>query len=477
MKLFKSTVVYAFASILAQTVSFLVLPLYTSSLSIDDFALVSIIEMYIFIFVSLSSLSISRAAQRYYFDDSIGNIAFKISISIIIIWGGLVSVILLSIYKVFNLGFYELGVTGLITIFTVGIGQSIFTLTQVYFQVNERPLDYLFFVVIKTLTLFCSAYFFIAHLNLGVKGYLYSQLSIYACLTLYSLLKIKTASITYSISNKYNQELSKSFILFSLPYVPTVISQWVMSMSGRLIMENSVDPKSVAIYALGHKLSTAVFLASSAISMTMVPFIYKNLKENQELSSSTLSVIKGANFLIVTTGIIFITFSTDFFINFFGSTYQKSFDLISLFIISHYTSAFMGFSSNIFLGFYKKTKVQMYCFMSSAIIYLILSVILTNFFSIYGVVFASIISMLFLLVTHNWVITRHRLPSLNLKDFLAGLLLILAADLANSKIEQYTGLSPHQIFTIKSMTAIILVLWSYKYFKVERTIKNLKGSL
>jgi O-antigen/teichoic acid export membrane protein len=458
----------------SQLASFLMLPLYASSLSIEDFAIISMIEVYIFIFIAISSVSISRAAQRFFFDKKIEGKAFDIALSIIFIWGSFVSILLLSIYFILNINLYQLGVQGVFIICLIGLGQNISTLAQVYFQVHQKPLQYLLFVLLKIIILISSVYVLMVWKDFGVSGYLYSQLITYGLLTLYVLNKMRINAILTSISNLKGRELSKVFIIFSLPYVLTVFSQWIMSMSGRLILESYSVPEDVALFALGYKLSTAVFLASSAISMTIVPIIFKNLSYENSLSEGTSSIIKAANFLIVITGITLIIFGKDLFIPFFDEAYQGAFDIISLLIVAHYISGFMGLTSNNFLSFYKKTTIQMICFVISAGVYLSAALILTPFLQIYGVVLSSIISMSVLIILHSIVIKKFNLPCCNYKDFFYGLIIIMVAGAGSYLLPGSIWHGKLDDFIMKVILIIILGICSYSFLRVGDSIKKIK---
>ena len=431
MGILRTSSIYAFASIVSQLTSFMILPIYTTALTISEFGVLSMIETYVFFFMAISSLAVERAAQRFFYEESIAEKAFDFALSIIFIWGGLVSVLLWILHSILGFNLYQLGGGGVLLFFVVGIGQNIAALAQVYFQVNQKPLHYLGFVLLKVILIFLSVYWFLIHERVGVLGYLYSYAITFFVLSVFSIWSMRNFNIFSSISSLDGRLISKKFMQFSLPFVPTILCGWVISMSGRIILDEFSSSENVAIYALGFKLSTSFFLVSSALSMALAPILFESLSKKGESCNKTLKMIDLSNVFLSLCGGGFILFGGDLFSPFFSVSYQESFSIVSLLVFSHYISGYMGLTSNNYLSFYKKTSTQMICFLISATLNLLISILLAPIFGVFGVVAASISSMVILIILHHMVLVKFSLPRFNYYNLAVGLIVLLIASVFN----------------------------------------------
>ncbi len=436
MGVIKSASLYSLAGILSQLSSFIILPLYTSALTVQEFGVVSMVEMYIFIFMAISSLSVERAAQRFYYEKDIADNAFSFAFSIIFIWGSLVSLLLWFLCSSLNVEFYHQGLFGIALVFVISVGQNITALAQVYFQVKQKPVFYLGLIICKITLLLSTGYWFIVIQKFGVLGYLYSYVITFSVLACVSVVAMKSYSALAAITSVSARGVAKSFIRFSSPFVPTVFGQWVLGMSGRMVLDHFSNQTDVAMYALGYKLSTAIFLVNGALSMAIAPILYEDLSKNGKPSLQVLQLIKASNYLLALCGCGLILFSGDLFTPMFGAAYEASLAILGFMVFAHYISGFMGLTSNNYLSYYKRTVTHMVCFLISALVHIILSIALVPLVGVYGVVWASIVSMLVLLTLHSYALVKYSLPRLNYSDFFMGLLGLIVALFAG---ELFTG--------------------------------------
>lgn len=470
MGVIKSASLYSVAGILSQLSSFIILPLYTSALTVQEFAEVSMIEMYIFIFMAISSLSVERAAQRFYYEQKVSDNAFDFAFSIVFIWGSLVSLLLWCLCLYLNVEFYQLGLFGVALVFSICIGQNITALAQVYFQVKQKPLFYLGLIVLKVLLLLGTGYWFVVVQKTGVLGYLYSYVVTFLVLACVSIMAMKSYNLFAAISTISARDISINFIRFSLPFVPTVFGQWVLGMSGRIVLDHFSSQTDVAIYALGYKLSTAIFFVNTALSMAIAPVLYEDLNRNGVPSLKVLELVKASNYLLAFCGCGLILFSGDLFNPVFGKLYEDSITMLGFMVFAHYISGFMGLTSNNYLSYYKRTVAHMLCFLTSAVVHIVSSITLVPVFGVYGVVCASIVSMLVLLVLHSYVLFRYSLPSLNYIDLIFGVCGLAVALVSSYMFSGVVWDGFYLEFLVRVFVLVFLFIFVLFIFR-----KNIKG--
>ena len=79
----------------------------------------------------------------------------------------------------------------------------------------------------------------------------------------------------------YVKEYWKEALLFAIPVIPHYLSTMVLSGADRIMIKNLVDDSAAGIYSLAYSISLMMTLFNSALSQTIDPWIYAQIKEKK----------------------------------------------------------------------------------------------------------------------------------------------------------------------------------------------------
>lgn len=99
----------------------------------------------------------------------------------------------------------------------------------------------------------------------------------------------------------------KYALAFNLPLIPHYLSQIVLNQADRIMINNLVGADATAMYSVAYTISMVMMIVVSAINNTLVPYIYKSIKNNRlqklkKLSTLLTILIFGACILAILCG-------------------------------------------------------------------------------------------------------------------------------------------------------------------------------
>lgn len=402
-RLIKNTAVYAFGNILPQLFGFILLPLYTQYLSPNDYGIVTsmqILSSILLIFFTLSlDYSIFRLYYDYKTDEGKRNYLGTISISIFAVASFLALMLFVfhnyveHIYKSISFfPYYAIVIaTTFVTIFTI--------IPKLYFQVNEKANR---FVILSLLQFFATTglvvwFIVVEHQGaLGMlKGVLYGNIVI---LPVFLYISIKI------INFKFDWKILKPSLVYCLPLVPYLLSNWTMNMSNRIFIDRYFTPADNGIYSMGFKISSLTTMLTTAIALAYFPYFFK-LANSDDQTFARKELYKNNNLIVIV--LIFLSFmvalfSKDLVFLFMSAKYRETYKVIPLLVLAN---LFVQFISIVNLSFSqaKKTRQLMYIVMVTAVINIISNALLIPSYGFYGAAYSTIVSQLiYFLIGHHY---------------------------------------------------------------------------
>src|SRR5262249_15264066 len=123
------------------------------------------------------------------------------------------------------------------------------TVPMIYLRVARRASVYSLLRIIQMLAFLVFNIFFVAELELGVSGILYSQLLSTGILT------IAAFAIVFRDLNAFPRlGIARDLLKFGVPFLPVLLLMWVVDVSDRYLIERYVSLEDVGIYSLGYRL-------------------------------------------------------------------------------------------------------------------------------------------------------------------------------------------------------------------------------
>ncbi|MFZ7135336.1 lipopolysaccharide biosynthesis protein [Avibacterium avium] len=379
--LLSNIAIFMVGNLLSKALVFLLMPFYTSILSIEHYGTSELYISMIEIIFPIATLSIIEALYRFSIDQNNLNELFSNSILIVLSGSAIFALIAIIIYytiypyqyiKEFILLYFTFTFYALTTQFSRGLGHV------------KR---YAMYGVFNVMLLIFTSYYFLSILKLDVIGYLLS----------FSLSYGFTAILAFLISKEYkyilpfrlNICLMKEMLNYSIPSIPNMISWWINNTLNRYIILFFLGINSAGLYIAATKLPSIINLASTIFQKAWQYSAAKEINSPQK-SLFFKNVFNTYKFICFTLCFIIISIIEPLSYFILGKNFFSAWRFIPFLLIA----ATLGCLSTYFGSLYnalKENKNLMLSTIYGSIIGFLLNIILIPTLGIFG---ASISTML-----------------------------------------------------------------------------------
>lgn len=416
-KLLFDVLIFALSNFGSKVLVFLLVPLYTNTLSTEEYGIADLMTVTIHLLFPLLTVGITEATLRFLLDkDSKKERILTISIAIIVISTLLLSFFLPLIKKI-EQGFDNYGLYFLIMYFS----SSLNTCFSNYTRGIDRTKVYAIKGVLYTVLMVALNILFLIVLKRGLEGYLLSIIVSDIFTVIYMIIAAKEYryfKIEFDIS------LTKEMIKYSLPMIPTILAWWVMQVSDKYIVIAFSGIAVSGIYAVSYKipsilsLITTIFNQAWQISAvkSFEDYDYKDFFQKVYKVFFVGSIILSSILILGSQILGKILFAKDYYIAWL---------YVPFLVIAYLFSGLSGVMASAFTTI-KKTSVLFYSTLAGAIFNIVFNIV---FVPKYGAMAAAITTMLGFLLTYiirEFCIRRKCGMKLTHMKEMLGLILILA---------------------------------------------------
>lgn len=249
--LFKNIGIFTIGSFGSKFVAFLLIPLYTSVLSTNEYGTVDLVATTAQLLIPILLLSIQDATLRFAMDKKY-NKEDVLSTSVsVILKGSFILFVGLIITSAFNI--IELSIEYKLFLFATFFLGSLTNCFTLYLKAKNKAKEIAVSGIVSTLVTCICNILLLKVIKCGIIGYMFS-IAIGSSVQLLYLLIFGEIYKDYHIK-KYNN-LSKPMIKYSLPLIANSISWWINNASDRYILSWILGVNSNGIYAISYKIPT-----------------------------------------------------------------------------------------------------------------------------------------------------------------------------------------------------------------------------
>ncbi|BDZ76294.1 polysaccharide biosynthesis C-terminal domain-containing protein [Claveliimonas bilis] len=259
--LVKNTVILGIGSIGTKFISVIMLPFYTSWLSVNDYGSIDVFNALVAALVPVLSLQIEQAVFRFLIDAK-----EKKRKSTILKTGILTIVFILSIINILAIMLFPFIDYKLKYYFLFAIDFNV--LITVLLQIIRGLGKNYAYTVNSILVCFINLLFSIIYVryeNIGVIGILRANIIANIVGIVYLLVVIWKERIWKSGS--FEKTLLKTFVGYSIPMILNNVSWWILNLSDKLIVNQFLNTTYNGIYAAAGKLSYIIISLYSVFSL------------------------------------------------------------------------------------------------------------------------------------------------------------------------------------------------------------------
>jgi O-antigen/teichoic acid export membrane protein len=386
-KLSSNVIIYGGTNGIKSLVPFLMLPILTIHLSVEDFGILSLVEVCILFLAPLVSLNIASSINVEYFKLEKKELSKYITNSFLL---SIISFVFISfLFFIFSNQIANILKTNSIFILWLPFFALLRVSTQVIlgiFQVSGEPKKFALFSILQTILDFGLSYLFVVLYTYGYIGRLegiHIAFFIFSLVSIYILYKRELFSF-------FTFSYTKDILSFGVPLIPHVVGGPIMAMSDRFFISYFYDNEYVGYYTASYQVSALMLLIGMSVNQAWVPLFFKMLKDNIETKKIVKLILIISLFFLIS--MLFIMLLRDFIFNvlvdekFFIAKEYFYWLLIGFFFQSLY------FLATNFLFYFKKTKLLASITFLGAIINIILNYIFIKYFGVIGVAYATAVT-------------------------------------------------------------------------------------
>ena len=402
--LFVRTVIYGAADVLVLLVGgFLLLPIYTRTLSQADFGSYVVVKANIEIISCLMHFGLVSAVSRLYFDHSKDGRQVEYLSSVVTLFlvnlGLCVAVVLLFGDKLWSM--LSPGVpTNPLLWFSLAIAAASFfsMLGLTWLRLEGRAVAVAAVQVTAALVLGLASFGALVWLDLGLPG----LLTAFLASTLLSALVVP-----WRFGRKFRLRWQPQHVRESLQYAAPIVvglaSYFVLNRVGTLILQHYVPLEEIAVYGLAQQLAQLVVIAGAAFGKAMQPAIF----------SATVEAVpailgRGARMLYSLQAVVACAvclFAADIVALVAPRNYNTSYDILLILLVAAFVYTLNLVSDTVFLS-RRKPKTSASISLFGAFLCAALGALLIPRYGVLGAAFGTLIAFIAMTLTGHEIARR-----------------------------------------------------------------------
>lgn len=404
-RLFKHLSIYGLGGILAKSISFLLLPLYTRLLMPEDYGILALMAIVGSAIGILYGFMVSSGFIRNYYDNSDERqrrILFSTALWFTFINAFIFSLICISFSeKIASLVFKFFG--GALYLKLIVISTMLHSCSPVFYgllMVREQSKKYVAVNIITLIATLSSTIILLVVFKWSVKGVLVGQI-IGKSVELIILTLLMLKNINFAVSRSALIDMLK----FSGPLIPSQLAYLILTLSDRFFLQGYKDVSEVGLYSLGYKFAALIPLLAIQPLKAWGPYIF-SLIHNPKKCKSTIADFSR----YYLAGILFLTilisvFSREVLMVMAKSNYWSAGKVVYILCIS---SVFFGMINVTEYGFHivKKTYITSFIYIVGAALNLLFNYLLIPRYGMIGASVATSLSFLCILIGYFIFIKR-----------------------------------------------------------------------
>ena len=315
MNFLKSLSIYTTTSILNSAIPFLLLPILTNYLTVEEYGLLAIIQIFIIFTIPFISINIQSTLQLEYHELEADKFALWVSSVLVIPLVTIFVVILFFIlFESFIHSFMNTSLLWIVLIPLIAFMQVVPQTILSIYKISERPIDYAKYQLSLTAINLFLTVGLVVLLNLNWEGRvlaIFISYFIFTMVGIYLLIKMKL--IVLRIEKTY----IKKALQLGTPLILHVVSATLFMMSDRLFISYYLGNEALGIYAVGAQVAMIALIVQQSFNQAWVPYLFKNLKIGSMESKIKIIKISYASLLFFLLLPFFILLINPLFFHFF----------------------------------------------------------------------------------------------------------------------------------------------------------------
>lgn len=460
-ELAKNTVILAVGKICTQFISFLLLPLYTTLLTSEEFGIIDLFNTYIALLVPIFTMQFDNGLFRFLLDcrEDKGKQSSLFSTVIISnIMQSLIYILLYLIAQEFITSKYKI-------FLAIDVVLNIFLNTFLQFPRGRGDnLGYAIGSFTSAVMTVVMNVLFIVGFRLGAYGMFMATVLSKVVTILY--LGVSQRTWKYFSLRLYDKSILKEIIKYSLPLVPNQLSWWIIGVSDRTIVSLSIGIAANGIYSVANKFSTlfATFYNIFNLSWTESVTLHFNESDRNKFLTEVINTMFR---LFSATFIIIIAFMPLIFPILINYQYEEAYYHIPILMIAVLFQVIVGLYGVVYIALKKSTEVAKTTNFV-AVINVFVDLILIKFIGLYAASLSTLISFFVMAVYRYFHVQKFVDIKLNKKNLCETILITMIILCSYYYNHMWSNICSSILATIFALVTNRFFLYSTLHFIIEK---------
>jgi O-antigen/teichoic acid export membrane protein len=277
--LVRHTVIYGSGFVAGAAAGLILIPLYTHSMKPSEYGLYALMFVLYGVLKPVYDLGFTNSVARFFFDAESGEETetglWRMSatgLAFLAVWGfALTALLWIFSDQVANLlarSSHHGNLVRIVGVMLYADTLAIVPLTLIRMQ--ERSTRFLFLTISKIVLTLISSVIFVGFMNLKAEGALLGNaVPAIGCLVLL------LPEYRRVLAGTPSRALLRQMLAFGLPFVPVLVSGWLIDASDRYLLELFRTRKEVGLYSLGYRFGQVMQIGVAAFGLGWAPLRYK----------------------------------------------------------------------------------------------------------------------------------------------------------------------------------------------------------
>lgn len=381
--LITDTILFALGNLGTKFILFVLLPVYTYTMSVAEYGTVEYIETLTNLIYPIISLVINEAILRF----SISQIEKREEVLragiIVLLISSILTIIAVTIIRENSI----IGEWKWYFCFNIIISMF-YQLIMAYIKATGEIKTYSILSIVHTFTLAVLNIFFLVWLKMGIEGYLRALLCSRSIICIWGIVFGGIGREFFRA--KLNISLLIRMIKYSAPLVVNNISWWVMQSLDKLMIKEIVDVDALGLYTVASKIPALINMFVTVFSQAWrISAIREYDSKNDKNFYST--VLKVYSFFIPLVAAMVIVMIKPFMKIYVSEEFFDAWKYIPLLVVGASFSALSAFYESIYNALEKSTRCMITALIAASTNF-VLNFIMIPKIGIMGAVIATVIS-------------------------------------------------------------------------------------
>lgn len=394
-KFIRNGSIYLSANILNAAIPFLLLPILTRYLSVEEYGQLAMFQLLIAGLVGFVGLNTVGAAGRKFFDENVSELELAIyntNCLWILLFTGAITALLSLLFNEKVVLLLSIPSHWVYLAITVSFSTFIIQLRLSQWQIRGEAKKYGFLQVGNSLFNFCGSLIFVVSFSMGAQGRIEAQFItgiVISLVSLYLLVRQKLLAFTFPNRKQISEALN-----FGVPLVPHVFGIFLLSSADRYVINENLGLAAAGVYLLAIQLSGALYIVFDAINKSYVPYLFSALRDNN--ADVKIKIVKYTYYYFITLIVIAVVgfyVAPHVLLFIAGDKFKDAGEVIGWLLVSQIFGGMYLMVTN-YIFYSKETKLLSFITIITGILNVILLYILIPKFGIKGAAFSSCIAML-----------------------------------------------------------------------------------